>query len=266
MKRTAVDSADVFVQSTALELGQLCIVEDRTKDSTRIPEAIVTQFNDLPEELQESILHRAFRLNNKTMAVCKCICKSWLNYCLTLTFSASFQSCHHPTEGLYVFRKAVFYADDEHFHRIIRLQASNVFLVVRTHGRKHWGGFSVHFNDEAGRPCSWIQWLSSPQNSSSRDAETFLEDHKYTFSLEARGVRVNFQTNGRVYLGIVKLIVGGVLEDLQEEERERLCAVCVKRGSSTYALDQFKKNDLATDSDHGNRWCGRRLCSFTEPR
>lgn len=248
MNNSAMKSAAILVQRTALGLQQLSISEDCTEDPAGKAEAThATNFSDIPEELQESILQRVFRLDNRTMAVCKCVSESWMDYCLTLTFSGSFRSGHHPTKDADE-ENSLYYKGHEHFHAIIRLQATNVFLVVRTKGRKHRGGFSIHFRDGTGRPCSWVHWLSTPCNSSPLVAAVgpFSETPKSETSIEALGVEVNFQTSGRKHQGTVTLMVGENPEEGLKDEPA--CAVCTEHGSFVWVLDQFDENVLLMDS------------------
>ena len=195
----------------------------------------MTYFGDLPGDLQESILHRAF-INNITLARCQCVCKDWLNICLKLTtiFGWIRSKQHFGSAGSKYSEDSESEDSDEayctgsrvgvqHYHRIFRLFA-NLFLVVRTGGRRHRRILLEVPRRSGSSQCSMNQWhKSSPDRwlpAGVVAQQSFYPSCRSRLSIQARGIEVLFQTDGRMHQGEVKMVVGD-----SELDRD-LCALC----------------------------------------
>lgn len=224
--------ADMDFEQTTDALNRLSLCHDQGLDRNNQSEVAVFNFGDLPVDLQHNILHRAF-VDSKTLARCECVSKGWLKICSKLTFSyGGFRSKHHEGDS---FSDEPNLVGVEHYHRIFLLRPSDLFLVVRTGGRKHRGGFSLKFQDGAGSPCSLKRWLrTSQQDDASLSGvvaqQSFDTTCKSRLALRACGIEVLFRTVGRKHQGEVKLVVG----DSIETEDHALCSFC-----EDFCLDLF---------------------------
>ncbi|GAQ78712.1 hypothetical protein KFL_000170580 [Klebsormidium nitens] len=198
------------------------LVQDRLK-----LEEGKTRFGDLPADLQENIFQRALG-DNMTLWACKRVAKSWREICTQLTtwqFSAEVQSLRHPcNEKDYPGCHRGGY--HEAYHLNFHLSPSDVFLVVRTRGRKHTGQFSVSFRDAGGKPCTWRRWLSDPLNLESPTGvlveKSFESDRQSNseFVVQYRGLEIKFESSGRRHYGDVRVVLGKGLKN------ESPCAKC----------------------------------------
>lgn len=173
-----------------------------------------TRFGDLPADLQENIFQRALG-DEMALRACTRVAKSWREICTQLTtwkFSATFQSLRHSynPQDYPGCHGGGYEAHHLNFH----LSPSDVYLVVRTRGRKHTGAFSVSFCDVGGKPCSLRRWLSDPLNLDSptgvlveKSFESGLQSRS-EFVVQHRGLEIKFESSGRRHYGDVRVVLG----------------------------------------------------------